>query len=521
VTLLSDAPARESAAADEPAVPRAIVVMAAVTAVCGLALFAYSRSDLWLDEALSVNIGRVPWDLLRPTLERDGAPPLYYAMLHLWTDVFGSGDEAARSLSGVFAAGTAVACWYAGRRWFGVPTAWLTAIVVLANPFVIRYATEARMYALEMFLVACGCIVVPRALERPSIGRLAAVALLTAALVYTQYWTFSLVGVVGLLLLIVAVRDRARRDASLRVVAALAVGLVLFAPWLPTFLSQRAHTGTPWGDAVLPGLSIGETFLGFAGDYEQEGWLLLLVLVPLVLLGTFARPIDGRRIEVDVRVQPRARWIALVGALTLVVALTVNYLAGQAFEERYSALVFPFFALLVGRGLSTFADRRVQLGAVVVVVGLGLVGGVRNAATQRTDAGKVAAVLRTEATPEDLVVYCPDQLGPSVARLYPVRRDGPRQVTYPDLTGPEFVDWRDYQDRLDATDPAAWADRLLGGSADRTIWLVTGPGYPNHEGACEALSERLAETRTREQLVLPEDSSFEMPGLQRFAPRSS
>jgi len=518
VTLVSDAPARESTAAEESPVHRGTIVAAVVAAACGLALFAYTRSDLWLDEALTVNIARLPLGDLRAALERDGAPPLYYVLLHVWTGVFGDGDVAARSLSAVFAVGAVVACWFAARRCLGVHVAWLTLIVTMANPFMIRYATEARMYSLVILLVACGILAVPRALERPALGRLAVVSIVTAALVYTQYWAFSLVAVVGAALLIVAWRAPSRRNPTLRVLGAIVVGLLLFVPWLPTFMSQRAHTGTPWGDPVLPGLPIGETFLGFSGGFEQEGWVLVLVLLPILLLGLFARAVDGRHLEIDLRVQPAARWLGLIGGTTLVVAVTLNYLAGQAFEERYSAVVFPFFVLLLGRGLSTLVDTRVQLAVVAVVVALGLTGGLRNAVEQRTQAGEVAAVLAPEVRPGDLVVFCPDQLGPGVHRLLPDGLDG---VTYPDFAPPAFVDWVDYRERLDATDPIGFADEVLARAADGSVWLVTGPGYPNHNGACEAISDRLASSRDRVVRVVPNEDYFEKPGLQQFAPPPS
>ena len=54
------------------------------------------------------------------------------------------------------------------------------------------------------------------------------------------------------------------------------------------------------------------------------------------------------------------------------VALTLNYVAGGAFQSRYSALVFPFFIVVVARGITTFADPRVRTGVLVVVLGLGL-----------------------------------------------------------------------------------------------------------------------------------------------------
>jgi hypothetical protein len=514
VTLLSDAPARGAPAPAPARQPRIVRIGAVAAVAVGVALFFYTRSDMWLDEALTVNISRLPLHDLRAALVHDGAPPLYYVVLHVWTGVFGGGDIAVRTLSGCLAAATLVASWFAARRWFGSNVAWLTVVVMAANPFMIRYATEARMYTLEMLLVACGLVVVPRALEQPTFARLAPVTIVTAALVYTQYWTFYLLAVVVFALAVVAWRDMTKRRATLMTLAAIGVGLLLFLPWVPTFLTQRAHTGTPWGTPVLPGIPIGMTALAFAGGDEQEGWVLLLLLLPLLLLGVFARTVDERRLEIDLRAQPSARWIAAIAGATLALSLVLNYLAGQAFAPRYSALVFPFFALLVARALSLFTDLWVQVCVVGAVVALGLVGGLRSTIEQRTQAGQVAAVLRADAHDGDLVVYCPDQLGPSVHRLV---QPGLAEVTYPAFRAPALVDWTDYTKRLDATDPSAFAAEVLRRAGDHTIWVVTGPGYQNLDGACEQVTASLAASRSISQRVAPNDDYFEKPGLQQFS----
>jgi hypothetical protein len=514
VTLLSDAPARGPVDAAPARQQRLVRIGAGVVIAFGVALFFYTRSDMWLDEALTVNIARLPLHDLHQALERDGAPPLYYVILHAWTGVFGDSDVAVRSLSGCFAAATLVAAWFAARRWFDTKVAWLSVVAMAANPFMIRYATEARMYTLEMLLVACGLVVVPRALEQPSFARLAPVTIVTAAMVYTQYWTFYLIGVVVVALAFVAWLDAAKRRHALLTLAAIGVGLLLFLPWLPTFLTQRAHTGTPWGTPILPGIPLGMTALAFAGGDEQEGWVLLLLLLPLLLLGTFARTVDERHLELDLHGQRSTRWLAGIGGATLAVALVLNYAGGQAFATRYSALVFPFFALLVGRALSLFTDVWVQVVVVGAVVALGFVGGLRSTIEQRTQAGQVAAVLQADAQADDLVVYCPDQLGPAVHRLV---RGGLTEVTYPAFHAPAFVDWTDYQKHLDATDPAAFAAEVLRRAGDHTIWVVTGPGYENLHGACEQMSAVLAASRPLSQRVVPNDDYFEKPGLQQFS----
>src|SRR3954471_24023165 len=94
------------------------LLTAAVVAVVvlGVVLRFLTSSHLWLDEALTVNIARMPLSRIPDALRHDGSPPLYYLALHVWMAVFGSGDLAARSLSAVFAVATLPLIWLAALR---------------------------------------------------------------------------------------------------------------------------------------------------------------------------------------------------------------------------------------------------------------------------------------------------------------------------------------------------------------------------------------------------------------------
>lgn len=490
-----------------------VIGVVAVVAV-GVLLRLYTASDLWLDEALTVNIARLPLGELHGALKMDGAPPLYYVLLHLWTAVFGVSDVAARSLSGLIAIATLPLAWLAGRRAGGRVTGWCALVVIASSPYAIRYATEARMYALEILLVFAGIIAFRRALERPTATRAASVGLIAALLAYTQYWSFYLLAVVFVLLVVMAGRGP-HRVAARRMLVAVAIGGIAFGPWVPTFLYQSAHTGTPWGEAVLPGIPIGETLRDFAGGAEHEGWLLLFPMTALMLLGIFGAAAGKRRIEIDLHTQRDVRWEALVGLATMVLGTSVSFLSGSAFQTRYSAIVFPFYVVVAARGLSCFADRRVLAGVGSVVVALGFVGGTRSLVENRTQAGEVASVLRAEAAEGDLVIYCPDQLGPPVHRLAQVGLD---EVTYPFFASPERVDWVDYAERVASVDPARFAAAALARAGrDHAIWFVSGPGYRTHAGRCETLAATLEASRPAVTRVISDERVWERPGLTEFA----
>lgn len=502
------------------------LAFAALVAVfaAGLVLRFVTRSDLWLDEALTVNIASRPLGDLHELLRHDGAPPLYYLLLHVWTRWFGTGDLAVRSLSGVLGVATLPLAYYAGLRLAGtdpVRRAWVgwgSVAVIATSPFAVRYSTEARMYMLEVVLVLVGYLALRRAMERPSAGRLALVAVVTAGLLYSQYWTVYLLAAVGAMLLWVAVRHRGPEGAAaMRCLGALVVGGLAFVPWLPTFLYQARHTGTPWSLPYTPPTAAFYAFAGFAGEQTTEGYAAVLPLVLLVLLAVFARSLDRNRLEVDLRTRPETRAEGWVLAAALAIGFVAAFLSKSAFQSRYAAIVFPLFVVLVAYGVVSLGRRSVRYGALALIVALGLLGGLRNVTTQRTMAGDVAAAMKAEGlAPGDVVAYCPDQLGPATSRLLPA---GLAQYTFPTRRGPRFVDWVDYAERNQgpAADAEAFARFVDARAGDHTVWLVWSGGYRTYGTKCEEINGALGALRPgAETLVYPNEEIYEPMALTAF-----
>ena len=480
--------------------------------VAALVFFFWTRSDLWLDEALSVDIARVPFGHLHQALRQDGAPPLYYALLHIWTALLGTGNWAVRSLSGIFMAGAAVALWFVGRRVAGRTGAWAAVLVIAANPFAIRYATETRMYALEIFLVSWGILAFRRALESPRPVRLVTFGAIVAGLLYTQYWALYLLLVVAVVLVGLAWHGEDRDAARWMLLAMIVAGLT-FLPWLPTFLFQRAHTGTPWGTPQLPGVPFGYTLRDFAGGDEQEGWLLLVPLIGLSLLGLFGRATDERRIELDLHTQPGARWEAIVGGATLVTALDVELSRGRRISVAFQRGRVPILCGTrrprhhnpvgsPGAGRRGRGRRRARIcrrGPQCVHrpdpsrTGRGGVAGPRGPGRSRRVLPRSA---RTGGAPVDPARSRSGDL--SRVRFGRLRRLGRLQRP------------------TSRTDPAAFAHEALARAAGHTVWFVTSPGYITHPVVCQTLSTLFAASRERVVRLGPDERLFEHPGLQEF-----
>jgi hypothetical protein len=255
---------------------------------------------------------------------------------------------------------------------------------------------------------------------------------------------------------------------------ALGLGALCFAPWVPTFVFQARHTGTPWAAPAGPGDLIGVP-LDFAGT---GGWSVPTACASGLLV---AAAVVRRRRAGDR--DPAGVPLFGLAAATLVAAVAAGAVGHAAFVARYAAVVLPLWLLLVAEGIGR--RPRVLVGALGALCVTGLLTGMNDNAAPRTQAAPIARVLNARARPGDLVVFCPDQLGPPVNRL--LRVAGLTQLTFPRAIGPERVDWVDYRDVIARTDVAAFA-RAMVARAGRAVWLVWSDGYVGLGGDCGRLA---------------------------------
>lgn len=462
-------------------------VLGIVLAVgCGIVLRFTSTGPLWLDESLSVEIARRPLPAMFTALRHDGSPPLYYLLLHGWISLFGSSTGSVRTLSSVLSLAALPLSWYVGRLFGGRRLAVSALLVVATTPWALRYASETRMYSLVLDEVLAGILLVQRARAAPTAARLAALTAITAALAYTHYWgLYLLAPAAGWLLW--------RRE--LRVVAAMAASVLLFGPWLPSFVYQLRNTGTPW--AVRADFFAFQAALTQWGGPDQIGSLLALLMIPLAALGFAATRRAGAGEPVLLRPGgiPLTRVLGGFALAPLLVVIVLGFATHGGYSLRYTAVCLPFYLLLVARGIDVLPGIRTRAAATALVVVGGLLGGHNTETRSRTQAGAVASVLRASARPGDVIAYCPDQLGPAVHRLLP-RSLGLVEIAYADPAGPALVDWVDYRRRVQGLAPESFAaDVLSAATPSHDVWLVTQNGYRVYGDTCIRVEAALTAVR--------------------------
>jgi hypothetical protein len=425
------------------------------------------RSGYWIDEGISVGIASHPLSDIPRALIEDGSPPLYYVLLHGWIALFGAGEAATRSLSLLFALATVPAAWWAARSIFGPRAGAIAAGAAAGCPFLTLYAQETRMYSLValLSLLASASFVLAFAQGRRS--QLVPLGIWLVLLLYTHNWGVFLCAGMAAAWLVLWRRGRVAARDGLLLAAAVAVA---YAPWVPSVLSQAAHTGAPWAERPSP---------------------LLLLSVPVSLFGVVALPAVAVALARGGRLQ-RLDEPARVLLTVAVVAAASAWLFSQL-EPAWSA---RYFAVLLGPLLLAFASitargARWTLAALALVAVVWLFSGPPPA---KSNVRRVTVQLGAQLLPGDLVVSTQPEQVPVLDRYLP---EGMRYLTPLGRTGdPRVTDWRDGLHKLRHGHAAKRLDpRIADLAPGKHVLLVTPVFKP---GTARSPWLRAVRARTRE-----------------------
>lgn len=505
-------------------------VLVAVLLLVGLGLRFAARQSLWLDEAQSVAIARLPlsgpgttlWDGLR----QDGSPPLYYLMLHGWISLFGTTASAVRLMSAVLNLMCLPPLYLLARRTIGRRPALVAVLLFITSPFALYFATETRMYDLLLLLSLLGGLALERTLRRPRPLPVIGVSVCAGLVALTHYWSLYLLVTVGLGLALGALRGHTpqHRRGSRWGLVGLVGGAVVFAPWLGVFLYQAKHTGTPWGEPAAFAAVV-HAFGEWCGGSTTVGRVLLVLVAALLAFAVFGQAAGPRHVLIDLKAHEPGRTLMLLSIGTLVIAVGAGQIVGNAWADRYTATAFVPFLLTLALGTERLLDRRVLGVTVLLLALLGDAAGAAKVTLQRTQANQVAAVLRAGAHAGDVVLYCPDQLGPAVAREIAAGRTpaGLQHHTIPTWGPPGRVDWVDYARRNESASGLQLARRALAEAGPtHTVWLVFLGEYRTYEVLCPDLRQALNDQRPVVQLLAAKtpQQSYERDEVYRYRPRA-
>jgi len=430
------------------------------------------ESGYWIDEGIAVGIASHDFLDIPSTLVMDGSPPLYYLLLHGWMGIVGEGEAATRALSLIFAVVAVPVAYWAGNAMFDRRTGALAAVGVGACPFLNYYAQETRMYSLVVVLSLLASASFVLAFLHGRRGHLIALGAWMTLLFYTHAWGLYLAIAMACAWIVLWRRGRVAGRDGLLVAGAV---LLLYAPWIPTLITQAQQTAAPWSDRPTAIYLLWIPFTIFGEDHRWLATPLLMVAVLAALR----------------RVRDRDGTIRVLAGIAVGAALAA-WLGSQiepAWANRYFAVFLGPLILALAAVLAR--GRLLTAVALVGVVAIWLLNApIAERSNVRTVAAEVTPVIR----PGDVVASTQPEQVPVLSRYLP---SGVLYVTPLGMVFDERVtDWRDGLDRMRAGKPARDLLPLLGrlGSGRRILLVTPIPNRP----LSQAPWKRATRARTRE-----------------------
>ncbi len=353
-----------------------------------LRLLRLDWQPLWWDEGYSVYFATERLADMVALTANDIHPPLYYALLHGWTQWVQSVHPAAlrifSALVGV--GGVALFLRLAQTLYARRPLViWPATLLLVVNPMHLYYSHEARMYGVALALgllstVALWRLTTARATGKPNVRGAILYSVSAALCLYTLYYLALLL----LAHLVWAVWRFRRNPHQLRPLAlALGLAFLLYLPWLlyalPKLAAYVANKVPADADEPLGPLGyIVRHLLAWTGGHlaprtmagQLLWWLGGGVSVALILTTRIQAGRTTHREQPD-RNQPATMLAICVAAPALVAfALNLRLPFFPAGGERLLLFVLPYFLLLLAdavernrRGLGRIALLALLLAA--------------------------------------------------------------------------------------------------------------------------------------------------------------
>lgn len=373
------------------------VIVVSVLALTAQRLWLLRDLPLWLDETWTGVIAAQPsWSSFWREAWLDCNPPLYYAFMALWTDLFGVSNHALRVPSLLFVGLAAAVPWVwktpglsreARLAWGALLFLWWPGFVV---------SVDARGYALLLFISAAQAVAFAGLLHSPSLRKAAIWAALASAAVLTHYYALYIAAVQGLIYLYEH-RLRAVRTWPAALAFAPTFGWLLY--HLPR-LAEYARPDVAWYGKVRPLETIGH--LAYVSGAST--WAFLLCAAAGLIASIALRRRQGAA-AAEPDTGSRHLWLAAgSGLLALILAWLIGALR-PSLAERYLTPIAPLFLLGI-----VLAVRRLHgtAGAYAALVAIYFVGSATpEAHKQRTDRRNIYGYQRAS---EYLMDARPNQL---------------------------------------------------------------------------------------------------------------
>ena len=373
------------------------------------------NQSLWLDEAIGALVVRdySYTQIITEFPKSDNHPPLYYAVLKGWTDIFGYSETSLRFPSIIFGLGSIGMVYLIAeridrdKRKFAV----LAAMLLATSPFHIYYSQEARMYMMAAFFATSAIYSFLYLTEQKGKNKIhpfwwGASSPSITALAFTDYVPVFMLPVFW----VWAYFKKMERAWWIKFLIAHAPILILGYFWFSIFLHQ-AERGRwllsklpAWGD-IAGGATVKQAVLvwmkfvlGRISLTNKLFYYFLVLVASIPFLPSLLRAWVARKKVMLI-------WTWLLSPLVL--GYLISYLFPAFIYFRFT-YVIPAFFIITAWGLSRVKDKVLKRGLIVSIIIINLTGWliyIYNPNQQREHWRQAVQFIELKANTGDIAIF--------------------------------------------------------------------------------------------------------------------
>lgn len=318
------------------------------------------NQSLWWDEAINVVYAQENnfWWFVTKYPIGDFHPPGYFAILWVWSRIFGFSEMAVRLPSVILGVATVWVTFLLGNKLFNKKIGLIAALFLAIAPLHIYYSQEARMYGLAVFTVTLSSYFLLRLIKREKFS-LFGYSLSLALVLYSDYVAY-LVLPAHTLYILIYYRNLLKKYAS-----SMIIGLAPFLIWLPILPEQlkngieKSNIVSGWKN-VVGGVGIQEAALLpvkiLLGRINFDNKLIYALLLGFALtpyIFAFKKIFNNLGSKVNYLIF----WILIPTTLAFVISFFI-----PIFSYFRLLFILPAFYILVALGLEKYKfNHRILL----------------------------------------------------------------------------------------------------------------------------------------------------------------
>jgi mannosyltransferase len=338
----------------------------------------------WYDEIIMVRVAQA--DL--SSILHGGRPPVYVVLAHFWIELFGTSEEATRSLSALAGVFSIPIIYLIGKQLFSRNVGIISAFFMAISQFQIYYSQDFRYYSLFVLITLLSYYFYVIALRNGNIRNFILYVLFSVLLFYTHTFGIFVIAAQNLYFLL---RWRCHRNLAIHWIISQAIILFAIMPKILASFDKVMHGQAgpmrwlPEPSAWSPLITL-RNFIGAGLDYPSLKIVIIGVSFFLIATGAY------------ILWAGKERWLANVGsllsefknvtskgnellllvlwiAIPMLLPLVLSKIFGPMYHHRYMISASPAFyiilAFLVAK-LGRVVPELISLCSIVIFITPGL-----------------------------------------------------------------------------------------------------------------------------------------------------